>query len=92
MRTVIAVDAHRMGNDMARAFGGLFKLSYWIFLWPLLAMVVYPIALVVAGYGLIAALVFAVLGRPNTARSIARNSLHQAAVPCRWLRRLGQFR
>jgi len=88
----VYVDAHRVGADTGHAIGGLFKLSYWVFLFPVLAMVIYPIALAIAGYGLATALVFGVLGRPNTARSIARNSFRQAGAVCRWLHRLGQFR
>lgn len=91
MRTVYSVDAYRVAEDTGKALGFGIKASYWIFLFPLLAMVVYPIALAIAGYGLIVALVFAVLGRSGTARSIARNSLRQASAPCKWMHRLGQF-
>ena len=86
------VDAHRVAGDMVKVTGAGFQILYWIFLYPLLAMVVYPIALAIAGYGLITALVFAALGRSTTARSIARNSLRQAKAPCTWLHNLGRFK
>lgn len=89
MRTY--VDAHRVAGDMVKVTGLGFQIAYWIFLYPMLAVVVYPIALAIAGYGLITALVFAVLSRPDTARSIVRNSLRQAKAPCTWLHNLGRF-
>lgn len=92
MRTVYMVDAHRVADDAGKAIGFGLKLSYWLLLFPLLAMVVYPIAFGIWGYGLIVTLVFAAFGRFDVAQAIAKNSTRQSLTVCRWLHRLGQFR
>ena len=88
----VYVDAHRVARDTGQGLGYMLALSYWIFVFPMYAPLVWGLVLVYLFYGALAGLVFAVLGRPNTGQRILKNTWRQSVPLLRHPVKLGRLK
>lgn len=88
----VYVDAHRVARDTGQGLSFMLAACYWLIVFPMYAPLVWGLALVYVFYGALAALVFAVLGRPHTGQSILKNTWRQSVPLLRHPAKIGRLK